>query len=173
MLNIIITFCLLGNLFSAIDDSAKNSIDYSANNYGHAIIFYNEKGNRYRTVQTKECEAGTSTLESLLAHGHRENIFTTPRKAFQSQALNVAFRQLEAILEYYPVQAPKAQGEILRVSDIRRIRTEPRKWEIMRNITLKTGNGDVFVAFEKVPDKLRSSLPPQEDSEENEQEEAQ
>ena len=165
--NIIITFCLLGNLFSAERDT------------GHLTIYYIEQG-KFRSIHTKDFSdsADWSAVQQLshtlydqtlaaltlnpdisvdqvtpkmLTPDERHGIGTR-RLLLQSEEINEALAQLEGVLKKYDLRDGRRQAE-----DVQKIRTQPHAWRLTPFINPR-GDGSVCIAFDGQRDKLEGFL---------------
>ena len=155
MMNIIITFCLLGNLFSATTDTC------------HLIIFYSIEQGKYRSIHTSHFHrADWSTVQQIsrtlydqtfaaltlnpdisvdqvtpdMLTPDRRHCIGKRRLLLQSEEINEALAQLEGILQKYHLT-----DGVLQAEDVQKIRTQPRTWVLVPRIDLQ-GGGSVFIA---------------------------
>ena len=164
----IITFCLLGNLFSATgDDTFHFTIFYSIDKeHYHSIHTSHFNRADWGTVQQLSRTLHDQTLAALALNPDipvdqvtpdmltpsRKHSIGTRRLLLQSGEINEAFAQLEGILQKYDFTVPLLQAE-----DARKIRTQPRTWELVPFVTLQ-GDGSVFIDFDDQPDILEGFL---------------
>ena len=158
--NIIITFCLLGNLFSATSDPCHLDIFYKTEegNCRSLCTNYFQNTPDWSAVQQlshtlyDQTFAGITlnpdvpadqVTPAMLAPNDRHCIGT--RRLFQSEEINAAFAQLESILQKYD---GSDDGRLqLQAEDVRKIQTQPRTWVLTTSDPNQQGSDSVLIAF--------------------------